>query len=194
MKIYLLLIASILCSINLFSQKLSPEIKVLTSDTKTSLRGLSVVNDRVAWVSGSNGTIGQTLDSGNTWKWSIVKGFEKTDFRDIEAFDATTAVIMAIDSPAYILKTLDAGNSWKVVYENKTKGMFLDAMEFWNEQAGIVIGDPIDGNIFIARSFDGGNTWKKSQKAISPRLIVAKPFLPPVVPTLEYWIKTKLYS
>jgi photosystem II stability/assembly factor-like uncharacterized protein len=169
MKIYFLLIACILFSINLFSQKISPEIKVLTSDTKTSLRGLSVVNDRVAWVSGSNGTIGQTLDSGNTWKWSIVKGFEKTDFRDIEAFDATTAVIMAIDSPAYILKTLDAGNSWKVVYENKTKGMFLDAMEFWNEKAGIVIGDPIDGNIFIARSFDGGNTWKEIPKSYQPR-------------------------
>jgi len=27
--------------------------------------------------------------------------------------------------------------------------MFLDAMEFWNEQAGIVIGDPIDGHFSL---------------------------------------------
>lgn len=73
----ILLVTYILYSFNTFSQKLTPEIKVITKDTKTSLRGLSVVNDRVAWVSGSNGTIGQTTDSGKTWKWSIVKGFEK---------------------------------------------------------------------------------------------------------------------
>jgi photosystem II stability/assembly factor-like uncharacterized protein len=99
----------------------------------------------------------------------VVKGFEKRDFRDIEAFDATTAVIMAVDAPAYILKTNDAGESWKVVYENNTKGMFLDAMEFWNEQAGIVIGDPIDGRFFIARSFDGGSTWKEIPNDFKPK-------------------------
>ncbi|MEK7224055.1 MAG: oxidoreductase, partial [Bacteroidota bacterium] len=97
---------------------------------------------------------------GKTWKWLTVKGFEKTDFRDIEAFDASTAIIMGIAEPAYILKTTDGGETWKVVYENKTKGMFLDAMHFWNEQAGIIIGDPIDGRFFVTRSFDGGSSWQ----------------------------------
>jgi len=146
-----------------------PEIEVLTKGTKTSLRGLSVVSDAIAWVSGSNGTIGKTSDGGKTWKWITVKGFEQRDFRDIEAFDATTAVIMAVDAPAYILKTVDGGESWKVVYENHTKGMFLDAMEFWNINAGIVIGDPINGRIFIARSFDGGNSWKEIPNDYKPK-------------------------
>lgn len=137
------------------------EVQLLTSGTKTSIRGLSVVNDNVIWVSGSNGTIGKTTNGGKTWKWMTVKGFEKSDFRDIEAFNATTAVIMAIAEPAYILKTNDAGETWKVVYENKTKGIFLDAMEFWNEQAGIVLGDPINRKFFIARTFDNGSTWKQ---------------------------------
>jgi photosystem II stability/assembly factor-like uncharacterized protein len=66
---------------------------------------------------------------------------------------------MAIGEPAYILKTNDGGENWKVVYENRTKGMFLDAMEFWNDNAGIVIGDPVDGKFFIARTFDNGATW-----------------------------------
>src|SRR5689334_985623 len=78
-----------------------PTIEILTQGTKTSIRGLSVVNDAVAWASGSNGTIGRTGDGGKTWKWLTVKGFEKRDFRDIEAFDATTAIIMAVDAPAY---------------------------------------------------------------------------------------------
>ncbi|MBL0359126.1 MAG: oxidoreductase [Chitinophagaceae bacterium] len=136
-------------------------VKLLAEGPKASLRGLSVVNDRIIWVSGSNGTVGRSLDSGNTWKWMTVKGFEKNDFRDIEAFDETTAVIMGIGDPAYILRTADGGETWKVVFEKKTKGMFLDAMEFWNEMSGIVVGDPINNQIYIARSFDGGMNWKE---------------------------------
>lgn len=132
------------------------------------MRGLSVVSDKVVWVSGSAGTVGRSIDAGLTWKWMIVKGFEKNDFRDIEAFDAQTAVIMGISDPAYILKTVDGGDNWKVVFENKTKGMFLDAMEFWNEQSGIVIGDPIDGKFYIARTFDGGSSWMDIPKENYP--------------------------
>ncbi|MEO7769313.1 MAG: oxidoreductase [Ferruginibacter sp.] len=135
-------------------------IKQLASGANTSIRGLSVVNDRIVWVSGSNGTVGKSVDSGNTFKWITVKGFEKTDFRDIEAFDDRSAVIMGIAEPAYILKTIDGGETWKVAYENKSSGMFLDAMEFWNNRNGIVIGDPIKCSFFVARTLDGGMHWK----------------------------------
>lgn len=151
-----ILILLLLSCINAGAQ----QIKILNTGTHTSIRGLSAVNDRIVWVSGSNGTVGKSLDSGNNWKWVQVKGFEKTDFRDIEAFDETQAVIMGVGEPAYILRTIDGGENWKVVYENKTKGMFLDAMEFWNLQSGIVIGDPINGKFFIARTFNGGDTWR----------------------------------
>ncbi|MBI1782291.1 MAG: oxidoreductase [Sphingobacteriales bacterium] len=152
----------IFCFLLLFSSFIlsAQHIEVLDSGHHTSLRGLSVVNDHIIWVSGSNGQVGLSLDAGKTWEWITVKGFEKTDFRDIEAFSSTEAIIMGIAEPAYILKTNDAGKTWKVVYEDKRRGMFLDAMEFWNEMSGIVIGDPIDGKIFIARTFDGGDTWR----------------------------------
>jgi photosystem II stability/assembly factor-like uncharacterized protein len=136
-------------------------VQQLTSGTKTSMRGLSVVDDRVIWTSGSNGMVGRSVDSGKTWKWIQVKGFEKTEFRDIEAFDDAKAIIMGIDSPAYILKTIDGGETWKIVYTNHTKGIFLDAMEFWNEDSGIVLGDPIDKRFFIIRTFNGGNDWQE---------------------------------
>ena len=141
---------------NIFAQK----IEILTDSIHASLRGLSVVDNNIIWVSGSNGTVGKSLDGGKTWKWITVPGFEKNDFRDIEAFDKNTAVIMGISEPAYILRTTDGGYTWKVVFEDKTKGMFLDAMEFWNIQSGIVIGDPINGRFFIGRTFDGGKTWR----------------------------------
>ncbi|MBL7702157.1 MAG: oxidoreductase [Ferruginibacter sp.] len=135
-------------------------VKLLNSGSKASLRGLSVVSDEVVWVSGSGGSVGRSINGGETWVWKTVKGFEKTDFRDIEAFDKNTAIIMGIASPAYILKTTDGGENWKVVYENKDTSMFMDAMEFWNEQSGIVIGDPLGDKIFIARTFDGGDSWR----------------------------------
>lgn len=136
-------------------------VQLLNSGTKASIRGLSAVSDKVVWISGSEGTVGRSTDGGVTWKIIKVKGFEKADFRDIEAFDNKTAVIMAIAEPAYILRTTDGGDTWQTVYENKTNGMFLDAMEFWNDQSGIVIGDPVDNKVFIARTFDGGKKWQE---------------------------------
>jgi hypothetical protein len=152
--------AFLFCLLTCCASAQNPSIEILTTGTKTSLRGLSVVNDNIIWVSGSNGIVGRSTNAGKNWKWMTVNGFEKTDFRDIEAFDGNTAIIMGVGEPAYILKTTDAGENWKVVYENKTKGMFLDAMDFANNREGIVIGDPINGKVFIARTSDTGNTWE----------------------------------
>lgn len=143
-------------------------VENVVSRPGVSMRGLSVVSDKVIWLSGSHGTVGRSIDGGKNWKWFTVAGFEKTEFRDIEGFDAQTAVIMGIGEPAVILKTYNGGESWKKVYENPTKGMFLDAMEFWNSESGIVVGDPIEGRFFISRTFDGGTTWKDIPYKIRP--------------------------
>jgi hypothetical protein len=42
-----------------------------------------------------------------------VPGYEKMDFRDIEAFDSNTAIIMGITLPAVLLKTKDGGKPGK---------------------------------------------------------------------------------
>ncbi|HEY6063211.1 MAG TPA: oxidoreductase [Chitinophagaceae bacterium] len=159
MKTLSLLLSLLLSSVFIIAQ--TPQVEVLTSGTKTSIRGLSVVNDNVIWVSGSNGTVGRSSNAGKNWKWMTVKGFEKMEFRDIEAFDANTAIIMGITDPAYILKTMDAGETWKVVYENKKKGMFLDAMDFVNSQHGMVVGDPVGNKVFLAETDDAGENWKE---------------------------------
>ncbi len=164
-KIVSFLIAMI-CVINILNAQ---TVKVLTSGTKTSLRGLSVVTDKIIWASGSNGTVAKSIDAGETWKWITVKGFEKTDFRDIEAFDDKTAIIMGIDSPAYILKTIDGGETWKTVYQKNTKGIFLDAMDFINDKTGVVVGDPINGRFFIVRTNDSGNNWLEDSFDNLPR-------------------------
>ncbi len=155
-------LVSILLSIHILSAQ---KIQILTDSVHASLRGLSVVDDKIIWVSGSKGTVGISIDGGNSWKWMTVKSFEKTDFRDIEAFSNTKAIIMGTGEPSYILRTTTGGESWEVVFENKTKGMFLDAMTFWNDQSGIVIGDPINNRFFIGRTFDGVKTWRTIPEA-----------------------------
>ena len=134
-------------------------VKVIAANPQTSLRGLSAVSDKLVWVSGSNGTVGRSVDSGKTWEWISVKNYEKRDFRDIEAFDESTAVIMAVGEPAIILKTSDAGRSWKVVFCDSTRGMFLDAMDFQENGNGIVVGDPVHGRFFLAKTSNGGDDW-----------------------------------
>jgi photosystem II stability/assembly factor-like uncharacterized protein len=49
---------------------------LLDSSRNTSFRGLSVVNNKTIWVSGSNGTVGKSLDGGKTWNWIQVMGYE----------------------------------------------------------------------------------------------------------------------
>ena len=93
-------------------------IEVLQQGNQSSIRGLSVVDDKVAWISGSKGTIAITKDGGKTWDWQQVKGFEKSDFRDIEAFSTKEAIIISSGTPALILKTTDGGQNWKVKYKN----------------------------------------------------------------------------
>ena len=144
----------------LISVAKAQEVKLIAEKKGISFRGLSVVTDKNIWVSGSNGTVGRTINGGATWEWIKVEGYESKDFRDIEAFDERTAIIMAVGEPGLILKTENRGATWKTVYINYVPGMFLDAMEFWNNESGIVLGDPIDGSFFIARTFDGGNNWR----------------------------------
>jgi photosystem II stability/assembly factor-like uncharacterized protein len=146
MKRINLLIALLIVSSTVIAQ----QVQLLAEKLPASFRGLSVVSDDVIWVGGSKGTVGRSVDGGKTWTWNTVKGFEKREFRDIEAFDEKTALVLAIAEPAHILRTIDGGVTWTTVYENKTKGMFLDAMDFFDNLNGTVIGDPVAGKFFIA--------------------------------------------
>jgi photosystem II stability/assembly factor-like uncharacterized protein len=152
--VWCLLMAPFFCAAQSYS------IKPLNEAAKTSLRGLSVVSDQVTWVSGSNGAVGKTTDGGSTWTWVKPKGYEKIDFRDIEAFDDQNAVIVGIASPAYILKTRDGGETWTENYKNVDSAIFLDGVSFWDKNRGIIFGDPINDKLQLLKTVDAGKTWQ----------------------------------
>jgi photosystem II stability/assembly factor-like uncharacterized protein len=155
MKKLLLLSAIVLITLTSTAQ----HIEVLQQGKAVSFRGLSVVDDHVAWASGSKGTIATTNDGGKTWDWKQVKGYEKSDFRDIEAFSSKEAIIMSSGSPALILKTTDGGETWQEKYRNADTAYFFDAMDFGNPKHGLVLGDPIKGKFVLMETNDGGETW-----------------------------------
>ena len=135
-------------------------IREITNREGISIRGMSVVSDDTFWISGSKGTVGRTIDGGKTMEWMRVPDYSERDFRDIEAINAKTAIIMAIDTPAVILKTKDGGKTWKKVFEDKRAGMFLDALYFTDKKNGVVVGDPVNDHFFMATTKDRGEHWK----------------------------------
>jgi hypothetical protein len=143
-------------------------IDVVYQDSTLSFRGLSVVDSKVFWVSGTKGTVVKSLDGGLTFKTFKVSDCANCDFRDIEAFDANIAIIMSSGEVAKIYKTTDGGITWKQVMHDTTKHSFLDGMSFQkNNQVGYVYGDPTSKTTTEQSFFalyetkDQGNTWKK---------------------------------
>jgi len=167
MKAYLLFLALVLHTLTTLQAQ---SVETLRTGRNTSLRGLSVVDDSIAWVSGSRGSVGRSLDGGRSWTWLSVPGFESSDFRDIEAWDARTAVIMAVAEPAWILRTEDGGAHWKVVYTDTTRGVFLDAMHFLPDGRGVCVGDPLGGRLYELRTADSGRSWTRTPTQRSPIL------------------------
>lgn len=137
------------------------QIKELTAQKGVSIRAMSVPSEKVIWASGSKGMVTKSTNEGSSFEWMQVKGYEKRDFRAMHAWNDQEAIIVAVAAPAIILKTPDGGASWNIVYENTDTSMFLDALQFSDENNGTVIGDPIDGKLFILTTNNKGASWAK---------------------------------
>jgi photosystem II stability/assembly factor-like uncharacterized protein len=150
----------------------SPHWTVQTSGVSERLRGVSALDNRVAWASGSGSTVVRTADGGATWQKLTVTA-DQVDFRDIDAIDARTAYALSIgNGPASrIYKTTDAGASWTLQFKNDDPKAFYDAMSFWDARHGIVIGDSINGQFCIMTTENGGQVWKRvPANALPPAL------------------------
>jgi len=135
------------------------------SNTTASLRGLCVVSPQVVWASGTKGTFLTTADGGQHWRAAVVPGAEALDFRDVEAFDANTAYLLASGEGANsgVYKTTDAGNHWELLLTNPDAKGFFDSLAFWDTSHAILLGDPVNGHFVIFTTADAGKTWQRGQ-------------------------------
>jgi photosystem II stability/assembly factor-like uncharacterized protein len=99
-----------------------------------------------------------------------VPGAAELDFRDVDAFDAETAYLLAIGEGerSRIYKTSDGGRNWALQFQNRRAAAFYDCMAFWDGSRGVAVSDPVDGRFLIVRTEDGGRTWKEIEAAGMP--------------------------
>lgn len=136
--------------------------------SKASFRGLSVLSDTSAWVSGTNGTFMWTVDGGKNWNVDTVAGATSFDFRDVHAISIDTVFLMSSgQDTARIYKTTDRGKTWVLQYNDVRKGVFLNAISFASSKNGLALGDPIaesgssggSTKFMVLRTEDGGSKW-----------------------------------
>lgn len=146
-----------------------PKWTLQTSGVTARLRGVSAVNTKVIWASGSDSTVLRTSNGGVTWQKLTVTS-EKLDFRDIDAIDERTAFVLSIGNgqASRIYKTTDAGISWKLQFQNTEEKAFYDAMSFWDRDHGLVVGDSINGQFCVLQTNDAGGHWTRVPKANLP--------------------------
>jgi photosystem II stability/assembly factor-like uncharacterized protein len=130
-----------------------------------SLRGLSVPDVGVAWVSGSAGAVARTSDSGVTWTDASIPEAvqDDLDLRCLVAFDSSEAWAASAGEgeASRLFHTTDGGATWSTVLRNVDPAGFYDGLAFWTRQHGMLLGDPTDGYMTILVTEDGGETWER---------------------------------
>ncbi|WP_157440527.1 WD40/YVTN/BNR-like repeat-containing protein [Actinokineospora inagensis] len=135
--------------------------RLSSTGSDARLRGLSVVSDKVVWASGSGGAVLRSIDGGRTWSRSSPPDTAALELRDVEAFDARTAVAMSIGpgDQSRLFRTNDGGAHWVEAYRNAEPTAFFDCMAFFDRQHGLVLSDPVDGKFRVLSTEDGGRSW-----------------------------------
>jgi photosystem II stability/assembly factor-like uncharacterized protein len=145
---------------------------MLDSGVTTSIRGLHAVDANTCWL-GTKGGVARTVDAGKTWRFfKIAADSEELDFRDVEAFDAKRCVAMSAGEGAAsrIYLTVDGGESWKLVFQNREPKGFFNGMAFREDGHGVLAGDPVGGRLFLLATEDRGATWRRLAKDSAPKM------------------------
>ena len=134
-----------------------------TFHSDANLRGLSVVSPKVAWVSGTKGTYGCTVDGGMKWTAGTVPGAAVLDFRDVEAFGESSAYLLSIGAgeKSRIYHTADGGRTWTLQFKNPDPDAFYDAFAFWDQFHGLAFGDPVRGHFQLLATGDAAAAWQR---------------------------------
>ena len=123
-------------------------------------RNIEFLNKDIGFVGTLNGVFLKTIDGGTTW--TVVANFT-TNPAAICGLDAVgTSTIYgcgAYFSPAYIIKSVDSGETWQYI-DMSTYAVALVEVLFINEMEGFVSGQSETGGV-VLKTIDGGETWKE---------------------------------
>ncbi|QKW40217.1 oxidoreductase [Actinomadura sp. NAK00032] len=139
-----------------------PGWRLTPTGSDARLRGLAAVGRDVAWLAGSGGTVLRTTDGGRSWRDVAPAGAAGLEFRDVEAFDARRAVVLAIGEgdASRVYRTSDGGRTWTLGFQNDDPKAFYDCVTFFDARHGLAVSDPVDGRFRIISTRDGGRSWR----------------------------------
>jgi photosystem II stability/assembly factor-like uncharacterized protein len=90
----------------------------------------------------------------------IINVADTLNFRSV-ASNTNNMFVISIANPAKLYKIPFSTRKSELVYQENHDKVFYDAMDFWNDQEGIAIGDSVNGCLSIIITRDGGTTWSK---------------------------------
>jgi photosystem II stability/assembly factor-like uncharacterized protein len=146
--------------------------------SSTSLNDLSFIGSELGWVVGTDATNStdvrgvafRTTDGGRTWEKSVPlpkvreNYFTSVTFVSKDRGFIVGAQVSGYKQSALILRTLDGGISWKVVYRGRSKLSYSSyglRISFAKDgDFGIVAGEDEDGGSVIVTR-DGGKNWRR---------------------------------
>lgn len=138
------------------------DIDTIVQDSLLNVRALEVYGESFGCYATSRGGVGiLTENNGVTEHEFLVQHTYDTIIPNFRAISATSegGFALSIGSPALLFSVAIFNN--QIVYKEDHPKVFYDAMEFWNDQEGIAIGDAIDGCLSIIITRDGGKSWAK---------------------------------
>ncbi len=123
-------------------------------------RNIEFLNENIGFVGTLNGVFLKTIDGGTNW--TKVNNF-LTNPPAICGLDAVGASTIygcgAYFSPAYIIKSIDSGETWQYIDMSSYANALVEIL-FQDENVGFVAGKNDKGGV-ILKTTDGGITWEE---------------------------------
>lgn len=139
---------------------------------KISIRAIAIDEDKV-YFAGNKSRVGyiRLEKLNNKINQALVYDTIDYEYRSI-AVNSKAVFTLNVGNPAKLSKfPKNLMNDKVIVYEEHNEKVFYDSMQFWNEQEGIAVGDPIENCLSIIITRDGGQTWNKLSCEKLPKIL-----------------------
>ena len=149
-----------------FSQKVTIDEKTKISSVDVLSLAVNPQNGNEAYIGTKSNGVFKTIDAGE--KWQVVKvspgAVTKAYALAINPINPSIVYVAAIAGDrGKVLKSTDAGTTWKEVYTEASSGSFVLALAIDLAESGKIFGGTTEGQIIF--SDNDGDSWQNLYKA-----------------------------